>query len=376
MTNLDIIKQIDFLASLDEQAIRDIVEKFEEENHPKGTVLFRENDPGDCFYIIKSGKVSLTKKVSIEDDTVGELIFLQPYDFFGELALIDDETRSSTVTVTEDVSLLKINKQDFLSICKDYPNVLFSIVKTISKRLRETNDRYIQMWDALIKEKKLAAIGTAASKIVHDIKTPITIIVLTAELIEKLFDEASGFTQKIVKQVRVLDEMVREILEFARGKKSDLKICEIDLEHFFNELLEAMNPLAEVKNISLNLINSVKEKVFFDPIKIHHTIFNIFKNGVEAIGNQGGRIEIKAKIEDNQLHITFTNDGPQIPEKVLKQIFEPFVTSGKQSGTGLGLAICHKVIKDHNGDLTAENLKEGGVRFNIYLPRREFPKKT
>ncbi len=371
MTNLEIIKQIDFLASLDEQAVRSVADKFQEISSPKGTVLFRENEPGDCFYVLKSGRVTLTKKVSIEDDTAGELIFFKPYEYFGELALIDDEPRSGTVTVNEDASLLKIDKNDFLAICKDYPAVLFSIVRTMSRRLRDTNDRYIQMWDALIKEKKLAAIGAAASKIVHDIKTPITIIVLTAEVIEKLFDQASPFTQKIIKQVRILDEMVREILEFARGQKSDLKITEIDLERFFSDIQDELNPLAEVNNVRLKIINNVKEKVYFDSLKIHHTIFNIFKNGVEAMGERGGRLEIESTVENNQLHISLYNNGPEIPPQVLNQIFEPFATYGKKSGTGLGLAICYKVIKDHNGEMCAKNLPEGGVRFDIYIPLRK-----
>lgn len=372
MTNQEIIRQIDFLASLDEQAIHNIADKFKEITFPKGTILFKENDQGDCFYVLKSGRVSLTKRVNIEDDTAGELIFFKPYEYFGELALIDDEPRSGTVTVSEDASLLKINKDDFLAICKDHPTVLFSIVRTMSRRLRDTNDRYIKMWDALIKEKKLAAIGSAASKIVHDIKTPITIIVLTAEVIEKLFDQVSPFTKKIIKQVRILDEMVREILEFARGEKSDLKITEVDLEIFFKELLEELNPLAEVSNVQLHLVNKVTEKIFFDMMKVHHTIFNIFKNALEAIGERGGKIEINSSIENNQLHISIYNDGPKIPQQVLNQIFEPFATYGKKSGTGLGLAICHKVIKDHNGELTARNLKEGGVLFDIYIPIRKF----
>ncbi|MBW6515541.1 MAG: cyclic nucleotide-binding domain-containing protein [Candidatus Cloacimonetes bacterium] len=372
MTNLEIIRQIDFLASLNEKAISEIADKFKEINLSKGTVIFKENEPGDCFYVLKSGRVSLTKRINIDDEASGELIFFKPYEYFGELALIDDEPRSGTVTVTDDASLLKIDKDDFLAICKDHPTVLFSIVKTMSRRLRDTNDRYIKMWDTVIKDKKLAAIGAAASKIVHDIKTPITIIVLTAEVIEKLFEQVAPFTKKIIKQVRILDEMVREILEFARGEKSDLKISEIDLEQFFNEMLDELNPLAEVSKVKLTLVNNVKQRVFFDSMKIHHTIFNIFKNGIEAIGERKGKIDINAEIVKDQLHISIYNDGPEIPQQVLNQIFEPFATYGKKSGTGLGLAICHKVIKDHNGDMYAQNLKEGGVLFDIYIPMKKY----
>jgi signal transduction histidine kinase len=368
MNNFQIIKQIDFLENIDELAFSTIAGMFKEVNLPKGAVLFEENQVGDCFYILKSGKISLTKRVNLEEDTTGEIIFFKPYDYFGELALLDEEPRSGTATVVEDASLLKIEKDDFLTVCKVYPYVLFKIVKTMSGRLRETNQRYIGMWNELIKEKKLAAIGAATSKIVHDIKTPITIIILTAELIERLFQDSSPYTQKIVKQVKVVDEMIKEVLEFSRGRKSDLDISEVDLNEFFAELLEQMNPLAEIKNIELTLKNYVQQKVFFDLIKIHHTIFNIFKNGMEAIDSEKGRIEINAEIAEGRLHISLFNDGPPIPQEFLAKLFEPFATFGKKTGTGLGLAICLKTIKDHNGDLTVRNLPEGGVQFDIYLP--------
>jgi|SRR5690554_1688220 len=374
MTNLQIISQIDFLSTLDEMAIQKIADKFQEISYPKGTIIFRENDPGDCFYILKSGRVVLTKKINIEEETSGELIFFQPYEYFGELALIDDEPRSGTVTVTEDASLLKIKKVDFLAICKDYPTVLFSIVKTMSRRLRDTNERYVKILDALINEKKLAAIGAAASKIVHDIKTPITVIVLTAEVIERLVDKAAPFTQKIIRQVRILDEMVREILEFAKGQKSNLKICEVDLQEFVDDLREELDPLAQVNKIKLNMVNVAEEKILFDPMKLRHTILNIFKNGIEAMEKKGSKIDIKTEMIDDKLHVMIANDGPPIPDQVMEQIFEPFVTYGKKSGTGLGLAICHKAVTDQNGELFAKNLPEGGVRFDIYVPPQKIRK--
>jgi signal transduction histidine kinase len=355
-------------------AIQKIADKFQEISYPKGTIIFRENDPGDCFYILKSGRVVLTKKINIEEETSGELIFFQPYEYFGELALIDDEPRSGTVTVTEDASLLKIKKVDFLAICKDYPTVLFSIVKTMSRRLRDTNERYVKILDALINEKKLAAIGAAASKIVHDIKTPITVIVLTAEVIERLVDKAAPFTQKIIRQVRILDEMVREILEFAKGQKSNLKICEVDLQEFVDDLREELDPLAQVNKIKLNMVNVAEEKILFDPMKLRHTILNIFKNGIEAMEKKGSKIDIKTEMIDDKLHVMIANDGPPIPDQVMEQIFEPFVTYGKKSGTGLGLAICHKAVTDQNGELFAKNLPEGGVRFDIYVPPQKIRK--
>ncbi|MFA5498495.1 MAG: ATP-binding protein [Candidatus Cloacimonadia bacterium] len=369
MDNLSLIKKIDFLSQLEEEPLQAIANQFKKVTVKKGEVLFHENDPGDSFYILKSGSISLTKKINIEDEATGELIEFKPYDYFGELALIDDEPRSGTATAVKESVLLRISKNDFLNTCKDYPNVLFDLVRTMSKRLRETNAKYMEMLDSLIQEKKLAAIGTAASKIVHDIKTPITVIVLTAQLIENVFEDTAQFTDRIVKQVKVLDEMIKEILDFARGEKSDLILEEVSLEKFFNELLDDLNPIADAREISINLSNWVKQEVVMDVQKINRTIVNICKNAMEAIGNKpDGRIEISSKLEGDFVYITIKDNGPGIPEEILSKLFEPFATHGKKGGTGLGLAISQKVIEDHNGRIVAYNQPTGGACFEIFLP--------
>ena len=369
MDNLSVIRQIDFLSQLDESAVNAIAKQFEEIKVAKGEVIFKEGDAGDCFYILKSGKIELTKKLNISEQKTGELFEFKPLDYFGELALIDDEPRSGTATALEDSVLLKIHKKQFHDVCQGFPEVLFAIVKTISKRLRETNDKYMEMLDALIKEKKLAAIGTAASKIVHDIKTPITVIVLTAQLIENVFEDTSSFTERIVKQVNVLDEMIKEILLFARGEKSDLHMNKVDLDSFFRGVLDDLNPIADARDIKLFLSNRIKRDIVLDTQKIGRTIVNICKNAMEAIGeNPQGKVEIKTEERGDYLHIEIQDNGPGIPEQILGNLFEPFATYGKKGGTGLGLAITQKIIQDHNGKINAYNRKEGGACFEIDIP--------
>jgi signal transduction histidine kinase len=370
MNNLDLIRKVDFLKPLSEEAISEISRCFLEKNYAQGTVLFEENDQGNNFYLIKSGQVTLSKRLKVADNIEGEISVFSPCEYFGELSLIDEAPRSGTATVSEDSVLLIIEKQDFLNICQDYPQVMFNIIKTISRRLRETNDKYIKMWDELIVKSKMAAIGTAAGKIVHDIKTPITIIVLTAQMIARLHSGAESLTRKIVKQVTVLDEMVREILEFARGEQSELNIEELEMSGFISELEESIRPVAESNQIELLISNSVSTRVAFDSFRISRTLINLFKNGVEAFSGEPGRIEISARIENDKLLFSVSDNGSGIPEALLDKLFEPFVTHGKKSGTGLGLAICQKVINDHKGQIVASNRPQGGARFDITLPTR------
>jgi len=97
-----------------------------------GTVIFRQGDPGDKFYLIRAGRV----RVFREDASLGtELSVLQAGDDFGEMALFMDQPRSATVTALEETRLMVLSKEQFQSILKDFPNVTFAFVRQMSERL-------------------------------------------------------------------------------------------------------------------------------------------------------------------------------------------------------------------------------------------------
>lgn len=366
--SIEVFRRIDFLESLDDEAIARIISLFEEESYRKGTVLFNEDDIGDCFYVVKTGKVGITKRLKIAQHVTGELRYFGPYEYFGELALIDDEPRSANAIISEDSVLYKVCKIDFLTICREYPDILFTLVKTMSRRLRDTNERYISIWDELLMKNKLAAVGSAAGKIIHDIKNPITIIVLTAQLMEKVFEGSSEFTERIVGQVNKVKDMVKEILDFASGEQTGFDISRTDLQNFFKELEEDMQPVIEARNLEMFIDNRVTRKVKIDSDKMSRVFANLIKNAMEAFEGKPGKIFIQAEILDNNLRFQVVDTGPGFNLENLSTVFDPFVTYNKKSGTGLGLAICKKIVEVHNGNISASNSNEGGAKIEINIP--------
>lgn len=337
----------------------------------KDTYIFRENEIGDSFYIIIEGKVSITKIINIEaNDHETGLMELTSNDYFGEMALIEEQGRSASALCLTDCKLLKFLKSDFLDLCMQNPHILLTLTKKISSRLRETNERYVKTWDTLLRKNKLAAIGTAASKIVHDIKTPITIIVLTAQMIKNAFPQTAISADKIIKQTKTLDGMVREILEFARGEQSSIVLDNINFDEFYADILDNSVPMANDRDIKVITKNEIDSgtKIKFDEKKIKRVIINLIKNSLEALKFQG-TIYFTASIENGKLHFVVSDDGPGIPEKIIDQLFEAFVTMGKSGGTGLGLAIVKKIISDHNGTITVKNKEDHGAQFDIWLPQ-------
>ena len=97
-----------------------------------GTVIFRQGDPGDKFYLIRTGRVRVFRQ---DAGLETELAVLQAGDDFGEMALFVDEPRSATVAALEETRLMVLSKEQFQSILKDFPNVTFAFVRQMSERL-------------------------------------------------------------------------------------------------------------------------------------------------------------------------------------------------------------------------------------------------
>lgn len=367
MDRISIIRNVDFFSELNEVEIDEVANLFELAEFNKGDIIFEEGTIGDCFYILIEGEVEIIKKLDEDGSTEAELRLFSPPEYFGEMSLVDESPRSATAKAHANIKTLRLMKENFMKICLEHPRVIFHLIKTISNRLRATNQRFVEIVDTLLKKNKMAAIGTAAAKIVHDIKTPITVIILTAQLIERVFPNTNDFTEKIVKQAKALDEMIREILDFARGEQSQLNLQENDIQAMLEDINETTEPMANDKKITIQIENSLTEMVVFDSAKIKRTIINLVKNAIEAIP-EGGLIRIVSLKEDRQWKLSVIDNGSGIPEDILDKIFEPFVTKGKKGGTGLGLAICQKLVQDHHGSLVVYNPPEGGARFDLIMP--------
>jgi CRP/FNR family cyclic AMP-dependent transcriptional regulator len=104
---------------------------------PKDTVVFFENDEGDSFFMIVSGRI----KVTILGDDGREVILtvLGPGDFFGEMALLDDEPRSATAIAIEECELLSLQRSDFESVIANKPSISLALVRVLTARLRKAN---------------------------------------------------------------------------------------------------------------------------------------------------------------------------------------------------------------------------------------------
>lgn len=137
------LARIQLFAGLSRPSLDLVASIATEEQHPRGTVLFRVGDPGDALYLILSGRVRISREVP----GMGEeaLTILGPGEGFGELSVVDSGTRSADAHIHEDAVLVKIKKdamEHLLFMHRDLAyEVLWNVVKLLSSRLRDTTDK-------------------------------------------------------------------------------------------------------------------------------------------------------------------------------------------------------------------------------------------
>ncbi len=143
MDRVEQLSKIELFAGLKPQAFELIAKVTTEENHALGTKIFQHGDPGDKLYILVEGKVRISRDVP----GMGEeaLAVLGPGSVFGEMALLDEAPRSADARVHERCRVLAVPKdafEDLLFLHKDLAyEVLWSVVRMLTQRLRETNDK-------------------------------------------------------------------------------------------------------------------------------------------------------------------------------------------------------------------------------------------
>jgi len=111
----------------------------EEEVYPADLEVIREGDPGDTMYLIIQGKVSVIKGQGDPDET--ELGQIGSGDYFGEMALFEDDVRSATIRTIEETRLLVLHKREFTEIVREYPQIALHICKVLSQRIRKLHEK-------------------------------------------------------------------------------------------------------------------------------------------------------------------------------------------------------------------------------------------
>jgi signal transduction histidine kinase len=349
--------------------LRALQETGQERLLPAGTVVFREGDPGDGMYVVKRGCVQISALVSEQERRV--LSRLGPGDFFGEMAVLDNEPRSATATAEEETVVFFIPREELLAVLEQSPQLLLALAREFSRRTREFNRHYLE---EVLQAERLALVGRFARSIVHDFKNPLNIIGLAADLAglpTATPEQRAEVRRRIRKQVDRLSNMINELLEFTRGTPGAVNLAPMDYAAFVNPLLTELQAEVAERGACLQCANQPPSApVLLDPPRLTHVFYNLVHNALEAMPD-GGLITCRFGLTDRDVLTELQDTGPGIAPEIAPRLFEPFATYGKAQGTGLGLSICKKIINDHRGRISARSEPGGGAVFAFTLPRAE-----
>ncbi len=224
--------------------------------------------------------------------------------------------------------------------------------------------------ERMLRTERMAAIGSMASSIIHDVKNPLTSIQAFAELLGD-FDfspeERKEYAGMIVAEVRRMVGMVEDLLEFTRGGRSRYEIAPLPIAPFFRDMKQLMGRDMVERGITFDVAVDLDGALLVDKDKFQRVVQNLAGNAREALA-PGGVLRILVAREDKMAHITVKDNGPGIPEEIRERLFEPFVTHGKKGGTGLGTAISKKIVEEMGGRIWFNTASGRGTTFHIQLP--------
>jgi signal transduction histidine kinase len=235
---------------------------------------------------------------------------------------------------------------------------------------RRAQDRLRQQ---LIRNEKLAAVGELSAGVAHELGSPLSVIDGRAQRLLRdgsLAPEMRGDIEDVRVQVRRMEAIVRQLLEFGRHDPSPTVL--VALDEVVKGSVAAASDDASRANVEI-VLDPPSESLLADlaPRRFESAVANLIRNACQAVGGQDtGRIEVRWWTEHDEILLTVEDDGPGISDEIRSRVFEPFFTTKPTgAGTGLGLAVVHGVVEGHGGRIIVDTSPLGGARFTVHLPR-------
>jgi signal transduction histidine kinase len=221
----------------------------------------------------------------------------------------------------------------------------------------------------LARAEKLAAMGQLVAGVAHELNNPLTSIVGYTELISDDIPDgpARQKLDKMLREAQRMKRIIENLLRFAR--QNSLAKKSANLEMLLQDVLALREYHLHNHDIEVDVqIESGLPHVALDEDQFKQILLNLLNNSIDALeGNSKKRIRIEASCNNGRVTLCFDDNGYGFAD--LNRVFDPFYTTkpvGK--GTGLGLSICYGIVKEHGGEIHAENLEPHGARISLELP--------
>lgn len=223
---------------------------------------------------------------------------------------------------------------------------------------------------------RVSAMGEMASGMAHELNQPLTAVMNYLQACKMSFDAGNPDAQEKVQKYlgKAMDQADRagKIISGLRSfvRKGDSNRSAEDMNEIVQEAsgLLAPNAAAEGIDFVVDLTENLPH-IHVDKIQIQQVVFNLVRNGVEALAStKDARLIItSAQTDGGMVQVTVSDNGPGVADDMISKLFDAFTTT-KSDGMGVGLSICKSIIEDHGGKIQADRNDAGGMVFTFTVP--------
>jgi len=277
--------------------------------------------------------------------------------------IVEKQVQNRIMALESQLQEERRNTDEFKLILEQNLKKFNDLEKTLTSQKSILEGEVREKTDRLIQAERLSAIGELASRLAHDLRNPLSVVKGTAQLIKVTNKNLDEVTLKRIELIeRSIFRMTHQIdgvLDYVKGTP----IVKKEPTSLHETIISALQTLMIPTNVTINF---PKDDIIMlcDSQKIQIVFSNIILNAIQAIGENKGTINIRARKKQNVIEIKIEDSGPGITPSVYDKIFDPLVTT-KQEGTGLGLASCKSIIEQHRGTISATNKP---TTFTVTLP--------
>jgi signal transduction histidine kinase len=222
---------------------------------------------------------------------------------------------------------------------------------------------------------RLESMGRMLAGIVHDFRTPMTVISGYVQLMASTDDdnERKQSAEHVLQGTEQMSAMIKQLLSFARGD-SEVLLRKVWVENFVGDAAELLRRLVADGAVDFVVDMKSRAAVRVDELKLKRALANLVKNAREALDSRGpgaarGRIELSAVDDGDVVVFRVADNGPGLAPAIEERLFQEFATFGKENGTGLGLALVKRIAEEHGGNVVVENRPGAGCAFALRLPK-------
>ncbi len=226
-----------------------------------------------------------------------------------------------------------------------------------------------EMLRRTLRAERLAAVGTLAAGLAHEVRNPLNSAALQLAVLERRIergepaDRTAPIAHIIKSEIDRLDRLVRDFLAFAKPAPLDLR--PVDVRALIQSVADLITPETEAARVRLTVeLPPALPGASGDAERLRQVLLNLTRNAIEALQGRDGQLTLRARVERGLLEIEVEDDGPGFSNDL--PVFDAFFTT-KDQGTGLGLSLVHRIISDHGGTIRVAS-RPGRTCFTFTLP--------